>query len=113
MTKLAENNPQGTANIADDRVLCGVFTSMPTWKLVKYQLEISRIIADREVNQILIDDLDISVRCYQLLKQQNIKYLNQLCHLKKDDMVKFRNFGSKSLQELDEVMKLKGLSWLS
>ena len=24
MTKLAENNPQGTANIADDRVLCGV-----------------------------------------------------------------------------------------
>lgn len=99
--------------MADDRVLYGVFSTMPTWKLIKYQLEISRIIADRTVNQILIDDLDISIRCYQLLKQSDIKYLNQLCHLKKDDMIKFRNFGSKSLQELDEVMKLKGLQWLS
>ena len=31
MTKLAENNPQGTANIADDRVLCTV-ESFLNWK---------------------------------------------------------------------------------
>jgi DNA-directed RNA polymerase subunit alpha len=64
-------------------------------------------------DKILIDDLDISIRCYQLLKQSNIVYLNQLTKFKKDDMLKFKNFGKKSLQEIDEVMKQNNLEWLT
>ena len=38
MTKLAENNPQGTANIADDRVLATVIGFMPPYRIGKKQM---------------------------------------------------------------------------
>ena len=60
-----------------------------------------------------IEELDISLRCNTLLKQLNIKYLNQLSNYSKEDLYKIKNFGKRSIQELDEFMYENGLSWKS
>lgn len=59
-----------------------------------------------------IENLDLSVRCYQLLKNAGIKYLNELSIIKRSEMTKFRNFGHKSLREVEDVMNSKGLSFM-
>ena len=64
-------------------------------------------------NMIPIEELDISLRCITLLKQLNIKYLNQLSNYSKEDLYKIKNFGKRSIQELDEFMYENGLSWKS
>ena len=56
-------------------------------------------------------DLDLSVRAFNCLKAADIKTLSDLAGLEVSDMVKFRNFGKKSLQELDELMASKNLNF--
>lgn len=56
-----------------------------------------------------IDDLNLSVRAYNCLKSASINSIAELVSRKKDDLLKFRNFGKKSLTELEEVIKEKNL----
>ena len=64
-----------------------------------------------EKKLIPITDLDLSIRCINLLRSCGIEYLEELCLIKRSEMTKFRNFGLKSLKEVDEVMKEKGLTF--
>jgi DNA-directed RNA polymerase alpha subunit len=57
-----------------------------------------------------IEELDISIRCITLLKQLNIKYLNQLSSYSKEDLYKIKNFGKRSIKEVEETMNKYGLS---
>jgi DNA-directed RNA polymerase subunit alpha len=56
-----------------------------------------------------ISELDLSVRAYNCLKAADIKCLGDLARLEVADMMKFRNFGKKSLTELEKLLAEKGL----
>ena len=56
-------------------------------------------------------DLGLSVRAFNCLKAAEIKTLSDLAGLEVSSMVKFRNFGKKSLKELEELMASKNLSF--
>lgn len=56
-----------------------------------------------------LSDLDLSVRAFNCLKAADIKTLGDLAQLEISDMMKFRNFGKKSLSELEALMEEKGL----
>lgn len=58
-----------------------------------------------------ISDLDLSVRAYNCLKSADIRTLGDLVKLDIADMMKFRNFGKKSLTELEQLVAEKGLSF--
>jgi DNA-directed RNA polymerase subunit alpha len=49
-------------------------------------------------------DMDLSVRALNCLKAADVETLGELVHYNKNDLLKFRNFGKKSLTELDELL---------
>lgn len=56
-----------------------------------------------------IEDLNLSVRAYNCLKSANINTIGELVSRDESDLLKFRNFGRKSLTELQEVIEEKNL----
>jgi len=70
--------------------------------------EVKRI---RELLAQPVDELDLSVRSHNCLKAANIKTIGDLVRREADEMLKFRNFGRKSLQELEEVLNDRGLEF--
>ncbi len=56
-----------------------------------------------------IEDLNLSVRSYNCLKSANINTIGELVQRDEQDLLKFRNFGKKSLTELVEVIEDKNL----
>jgi DNA-directed RNA polymerase subunit alpha len=54
-------------------------------------------------------DMDLSVRALNCLKAADVETLGELVQFNKSDLLKFRNFGKKSLTELDELVEKKGL----
>ena len=65
----------------------------------------------RKLLKTSLNDLDLSVRAYNCLKAADIKTLGDLVSIEIADMMKFRNFGKKSLTELEELVDTKGLSF--
>ena len=58
-----------------------------------------------------VDELELSVRAHNCLKAANIKTIADLVRRGESDMLKFRNFGRKSLQELAAVLEDRGLTF--
>ena len=58
-----------------------------------------------------VDDLELSVRSHNCLKAANIKNLSDLVKKDESEMLKFRNFGRKSLAELIEIVENFGLEF--
>ncbi len=58
-----------------------------------------------------VDDLELSVRSHNCLKAANIKNLAELVRKDESEMLKFRNFGRKSLAELMEIVENLGLEF--
>ncbi len=58
-----------------------------------------------------IEDLNLSVRAYNCLKSANINSIAELVSRDEQDLLKFRNFGKKSLSELIEVIEEKNLEF--
>jgi DNA-directed RNA polymerase subunit alpha len=56
-------------------------------------------------------DLELSVRALNCLKAADIKTLGELVKLSRNDLLRFRNFGKKSLTELDELLETLKLSF--
>jgi DNA-directed RNA polymerase subunit alpha len=56
-------------------------------------------------------DLDLSVRALNCLKAAEVETLGDLVQYQRSDLLKFRNFGKKSLTELDELVEKKGLTF--
>jgi DNA-directed RNA polymerase subunit alpha len=57
-----------------------------------------------------IEELELSVRAYNCLKNANIKTLSELCSKTDAEMLKTKNFGRKSLEEIKKVLNDLGLS---
>ena len=58
-----------------------------------------------------LTDMDLSVRALNCLKAAEVDTLGDLVFYNKNDLMKFRNFGKKSLTELEELVISKGLSF--
>ena len=56
-------------------------------------------------------DMELSVRALNCLKAAEVETLGELVSFNKSDLMKFRNFGRKSLSELEELVISKGLSF--
>jgi DNA-directed RNA polymerase subunit alpha len=65
----------------------------------------------RKILKTPLSDLDLSVRAYNCLKAAEIKSLGDLVKYDIADLLKFRNFGKKSLTELEELVREKGLTF--
>ena len=65
----------------------------------------------RQLLKTKLIDMDLSVRALNCLKAAEVDTLGDLVSYNKNDLMKFRNFGKKSLTELDELVALKGLTF--
>jgi len=65
----------------------------------------------RKILKTSLSDLDLSVRAYNCLKAAEIRTLGELVSFHIEDLLKFRNFGKKSLTELEDFVKEKGLTF--
>jgi len=65
----------------------------------------------RQLLKTRLVDMDLSVRALNCLKAAEVDTLGDLVSFNKNDLMKFRNFGKKSLTELDELVNLKGLQF--
>lgn len=65
----------------------------------------------RKLLKTQLSELDLSVRAYNCLKSAEVKTLGDLVKLEISDMMKFRNFGKKSLTELEQLVAEKGLDF--
>jgi DNA-directed RNA polymerase subunit alpha len=65
----------------------------------------------RKILKTELVDLDLSVRALNCLKAADIRSLAELVSYDVADMLKFRNFGKKSLTEIQDLVKSKGLSF--
>ena len=57
-----------------------------------------------------VDELELSVRSANCLQNANIKYIGELCQKSEAEMLKTKNFGRKSLNEIKEILTSMGLS---
>jgi DNA-directed RNA polymerase subunit alpha len=65
----------------------------------------------RQLLKTRLVDMDLSVRALNCLKAADVESLGDLVTFNKNDLLKFRNFGKKSLTELEELVKSKGLEF--
>ena len=65
----------------------------------------------RQLLKTKLADMDLSVRALNCLKAADVETLGELVKFNKNDLLKFRNFGKKSLTELDELLESLNLSF--
>ncbi|KAF0150871.1 MAG: DNA-directed RNA polymerase alpha subunit [Ignavibacteria bacterium] len=100
-----------SAKILKDHVALFInFESEPEEEKVENEkdLEAERL---RKILLTSVDDLELSVRSHNCLKAANIKHLADLVRKDESEMLKFRNFGRKSLAELLEIVDNYGLEF--
>ena len=79
-------------------------------------LEISEPVSDevmeiRKLLSLTIDEMELSVRSHNCLQAAGIKYIYELVSKEENEMLKYKNFGRKSLTELVEKLDQMGLSF--
>lgn len=65
----------------------------------------------RKLLKTSLEDLDLSVRAYNCLKAAKINSLGEMVKYDTHELLKFRNFGKKSLVEIEELLQNKGLTF--
>jgi len=65
----------------------------------------------RKLLKMSVDELELSVRSHNCLMAANIKTIGDLVRRDEQEMLKFRNFGRKSLSELSKILEEKGITF--
>lgn len=65
----------------------------------------------RQLLKTKLVDLDLSVRALNCLKAAEVDSLGDLVQFNRTDLLKFRNFGKKSLTELENLLEMKNLNF--
>jgi len=65
----------------------------------------------RQLLKTKLVDMDLSVRALNCLKAADVETLGELVSFNKNDLLKFRNFGKKSLTELEDLVQSKNLQF--
>ena len=90
--------------------LKGISGEMISLSVVAAEDAISGTQDGKLLNQKL-QDMDLSVRALNCLKAAEVETLGELVKYHRADLLKFRNFGKKSLTELDELLERNGLAF--
>ncbi len=108
-----ENALKGAANILIRHFMLFSDQTMTLQTEVKQEEEPvdEEFLRMRKLLKTSLADLDLSVRAYNCLKAAEIKTLGDLVSLEISDMMKFRNFGKKSLTELEQLVADLNLSF--
>lgn len=83
----------------------------PVQEVVEEEVKVAERNRLRKILLTPVEELELSVRAHNCLKAANIKTLSELVQLQESELLKFRNFGRKSLAELTEVVLLNGLEF--
>jgi DNA-directed RNA polymerase subunit alpha len=90
---------------SDEKIKLETKEKTPTEELDENTLHMRQLLNTKLV------DLDLSVRALNCLKAADVETLGELVAYAKADLLKFRNFGKKSLTELEELVRAKNLSF--
>jgi len=82
-------------------------------QIIVYAIENEYISLNTEILYCNLKDLDISVRLYNSLKYNKIEKLSDLSGYDCSEILKFRTFGKRSLNELNELLKVNNLNILT
>lgn len=80
-----------------------------TEEAAKEEVVDEHVLHMRKILKTPLEDLELSVRAYNCLKAAKIGSLAELVHFDTNDLLKFRNFGRKSLVEIEQLITEKGL----
>ena len=69
------------------------------------------MVVTRQMLKSRLADMELSVRALNCLKSAELETIGDLVSIHKSDLLKFRNFGKKSLAELEDLVKSKGLEF--
>ncbi|MCB9339480.1 MAG: DNA-directed RNA polymerase subunit alpha [Lewinellaceae bacterium] len=87
------------------------YISMPDDSSRRDDVVDEHVLHMRKLLKTSLEDLDLSVRAYNCLKAAKINTLAELVKYDTHELLKFRNFGKKSLVEIEELLQEKGLTF--
>ena len=90
---------------SDEKITVDVGEKVASEEFDEESLHMRQLLKQRLV------DLDLSVRALNCLKAAEVETLGELVQFSKNDLLKFRNFGKKSLSELDDLLAANNLSF--
>lgn len=90
---------------SDEKISIKTDSKTPTEEFDEATLHIRQLLKTKLL------DLDLSVRALNCLKSAEVETLGDLVSFNKQDLLKFRNFGRKSLTELENLVKSKNLEF--
>lgn len=93
------------ALFSDEKITIDLDSKNQSEELDEQDLRIRQLLKTKLV------DMDLSVRALNCLKAAEVATLGQLVQFNKNDLLKFRNFGKKSLTEIEDLIKTKGLNF--
>lgn len=93
------------ALFSDEKITIDLDSKSQSEELDENDLRIRQLLKTKLV------DMDLSVRALNCLKAAEVSTLGQLVTFNKNDLLKFRNFGKKSLTEIEDLIRSKGLSF--
>ena len=69
------------------------------------------VVVPPELAELLVDDLGLTNRTLNCLKRNSISQVGQIANMTEAELLKLRNFGERSLQELRECLTARGVTW--
>src|SRR5205814_8809964 len=90
---------------SDEKITLETKEKSPNEELDENTLHMRQLLSTKLV------DMDLSVRALNCLKAADVETLGDLVAFNKNDLLKFRNFGKKSLTELEDLIAAKGLQF--
>jgi DNA-directed RNA polymerase subunit alpha len=93
------------ALFSDEKITIGTYEKSKDHEFDEHSLRIRQLLKTK------LSDMDLSVRARNCLKAADIETLADLISYDKNALLKFRNFGKKSLAELEEFVISKGLNF--
>lgn len=90
---------------SDEKITLETKPKTPTEEFDESSLHMRQLLKTKLV------DMDLSVRALNCLKAADVETLGDLVSFSKGDLLKFRNFGKKSLTELEELVRSKNLTF--
>ncbi len=90
---------------SDEKITLDVEEKVETEEFDEESLHMRQLLKSKLI------DMDLSVRALNCLKSADVETLGELVSFNKNDLLKFRNFGKKSLMELEELVRSKGLNF--